>query len=233
MRIYIIRHADPDYANNTITPHGHNEAKALAKRMQKEGINKIYTSPLGRAVDTAKYTSELLGIEPNIEEWAREHPNLSIEFDGGKWFAINLHGQYIREDLSVLERNSWHKLPHFSNIDVLGTYNYVVKNSDEFIRRHGYKRIDGKYKCINPNTDKIAVFCHGGLGLTWLSHLLEIPLPLMWAGFWLPPTSVTTILLDRRLPDWAVPRCLSLGDTSHLYEAGLPILPRGIVANYC
>lgn len=28
MRLYIIRHADPDYPNNTITPAGHLEAKA-------------------------------------------------------------------------------------------------------------------------------------------------------------------------------------------------------------
>lgn len=30
MRLYIIRHADPDYPNNTITPEGHLEAQALA-----------------------------------------------------------------------------------------------------------------------------------------------------------------------------------------------------------
>ncbi len=29
MRLYIIRHADPDYPNNTITPEGHLEAQAL------------------------------------------------------------------------------------------------------------------------------------------------------------------------------------------------------------
>ena len=32
MRLYIIRHADPDYPNRTITEKGHLEAQSLAKR---------------------------------------------------------------------------------------------------------------------------------------------------------------------------------------------------------
>ena len=103
MRLYIIRHADPDYANNTITPQGHLEAKALAKRMQKEGIDRIYSSPLGRALDTMKYTAQILNIEPHIEPWTKEHSDIWIELENNKKvFAFNLHGEYIREDLSLL-----------------------------------------------------------------------------------------------------------------------------------
>jgi probable phosphoglycerate mutase len=47
LRLYIIRHGDPDYINNTITPQGHLEAQALAKRLEREGITRIYSSPLG------------------------------------------------------------------------------------------------------------------------------------------------------------------------------------------
>ena len=78
----------------------------------------------------------------------------------------------------------------------------------------------------------MAVFCHGGFGLTWLAHLLEIPLSLVWSGFWMPPSSVTTILFDERSQEWATPRCIGFGDVSHLYEAGLPVRPRGIIANF-
>ena len=55
MRIYIIRHADPDYENDTITPRGHLEAKALAERMLQENIDSI-CSPLQRARHTMNYT---------------------------------------------------------------------------------------------------------------------------------------------------------------------------------
>jgi probable phosphoglycerate mutase len=85
---------------------------------------------------------------------------------------------------------------------------------------------------VNPNKARIAVFCHNAIALTWLGHLLEIPMPLMWCGFWMAPSSITTILFEERSKEWAVPRCIGLGDTSHLYAAGLPIQPRSILENF-
>jgi len=41
---------------------------------------------------------------------------------------------------------------------------------------------------------------------------------------------VTTVLMERRSDDWAVPRCVAMGDVSHLYAAGLEVSPRGILA---
>lgn len=108
----------------------------------------------------------------------------------------------------------------------------IRKKSDEFLKELGYERIGGRYRIIKRNSDKVAVFCHNGFGLTWLAHLLEIPLSLMWTGFWLAPTSVTVVLFDERSDEWAVPRCLHLGDVSHLYHAGLEVKPRGIIANF-
>ena len=60
MRLYIIRHADPDYEHDTLTEDGHKEAQALAKRLASHGLDRIYCSPLGRAIDTARYTAEPL-----------------------------------------------------------------------------------------------------------------------------------------------------------------------------
>lgn len=45
MILYIIRHADPDYAHNTITPLGKEEALALGQRMSRVKLDRIYTSP--------------------------------------------------------------------------------------------------------------------------------------------------------------------------------------------
>ncbi|MCA1595762.1 MAG: histidine phosphatase family protein, partial [Chloroflexi bacterium] len=61
MRLYIIRHADPDYPNNTITEDGHKEARALADRLAAEKLDRIYCSPMGRAIDTARYTADRCG----------------------------------------------------------------------------------------------------------------------------------------------------------------------------
>jgi probable phosphoglycerate mutase len=235
LKLYLIRHADPDYANDTITPQGHLEAEALSERLTAEGIDVIYSSPLGRAVETAQYTASKLQLDIGIEDWAKELQEvipLHMQLEGyPPLHAFNLHGEEIRKDLSLMSYTGWSTLPHLQGTRMVQEFERVSAESDRFIQRLGYERIDGRYRCIRPNRNKVAVFAHGGLFLTWMAHLLAIPLPLVWSGFWLPPTSVTTILFDERTPEWAVPRCLGVGDVPHLYKAGLPVLPRGIIAN--
>lgn len=233
MRLYIIRHADPDFPNNTITPDGHLEAKALAKRLASQGLDRIYVSPLGRALDTVRYTSDILGLEANIEEWTQE---LDIKMEQSPWGSTshwNIPGEAIRSVTPLPTHSTWHEFPYIQNTPTPQVFEQLKKNSDEFIKRLGFERVGGKYRILKPgNREKVAVFCHGGFGLTWLAHLLEIPVTLMWTGFWLPPTSVTTILFEERSAEWAVPRCIGLADIHHLYESGLPVRPHGIIANF-
>lgn len=54
MLLYIIRHGDPIYAPDSLTPKGHLQAAALAKRLAVHGLDKIFASPLVRAQQTAK-----------------------------------------------------------------------------------------------------------------------------------------------------------------------------------
>lgn len=233
MRIYIIRHGDPIYETDTITPAGHLEAQAVACRMASHGLDRIYTSPLGRALATARYTADALEIEPRIEEWTRELSGWTVEPE--PWGALpawDLPGEVIRSGESLPTHDTWHTFPFFDRPEFRATLDEMKRNSDTFLSRHGYERVAGRYRCVQPNSEQIAVFCHGGFGLFWIAHLLEIPFPLVWSGFWLAPTSVTTILFDERSKDWAVPRCLGLGDVSHLYAEGLPVRPRGIRANF-
>jgi hypothetical protein len=69
----------------------------------------------------------------------------------------------------------------------------------------------------------VAVFCHGGFGLTWMAWLLGIPVAQAWSSFYLAPSSVTTILMDERSTERAVPRALAVSDVGHLYAEGLTI----------
>jgi broad specificity phosphatase PhoE len=234
MRLYIIRHADPDYDNDTITADGHKEAKALSKRLAPEGLDKIYCSPLGRAKATMKYTTDLLNADYNIEHWTKElWPEMRLE--GTPWgdiMAMDIPGENIRCEGNLPTHETWHQCASLKKYSILEAFEEVRKNSDNFLERHGYKREGGRYRILHPSEEKIAVFCHAGFGMTWLAHLLEIPVTLVWSGFWFPPSSVTTVLLEERSPGWAVPRCIGVGDVSHLYEAGLPVSSRGILANF-
>ena len=236
MRLLVIRHADPDYKNNTITPPGHLEAKALAAKLARDGLDAIHCSPLGRARDTMRYTAEALSLEPVIEEWTQEVWN-ELLVEGTPWKSLaawDHPGELYRADLEAARTSAWERMQYVSGAKarIDGTLSKIRDDSDAFLARLGYVRDGGSYLVERPSRKKIAVFCHGGFGLCWLSQLLEIPPALMWSGFWLAPSSVTTILFDERSEGRAVPRCIGLGDVSHLHEACLPVSTGGIKANF-
>ncbi len=72
MKLLMIRHADPDYTIDSLTPVGWQEAELLSERLTKENIKSFYVSPLGRAKDTASLTLKKLGQEAKEEPWLRE-----------------------------------------------------------------------------------------------------------------------------------------------------------------
>lgn len=233
MRLYLIRHADPDYENDTLTRAGHQEAQALAKRLASHGLDYIYYSPISRAQQSMQYTADLLKLEPIMEDWTREIDAWSVEPEGGGWIpAWDIPGEVFRGLDPLPTHTNWYARPPLDAPIYYEHYELFKSYSDAFIQRHGYERAGGRYRRIKPNTDQIAVFCHNGTALAWLAHLLELPPPLVWSGFWHAPSAVTTILFEERSEEWAIPRALSVGDVSHLYEARLPAQPRGIRGNY-
>ena len=232
MRLYIIRHADPDYAKDTITSAGHLEARALATRLNSEGITRIYVSSYGRAIDTARYTAERLALDYVVQDWLREIESFKVDRTAfGSSVAWNIPGTTIRRR-PLPTQEHWHDKAPFDNPVFQKVFGEIRRNSDGFLSRHGYERQDGAYIIKASNKERIAVFCHLGFGMTWLAHLLDLPVPLVWSGFFLAPSSVTTVLFDERSEELATPRCLSVGDTAHLQVAGLPVQPAGIIANY-
>lgn len=231
MLFYIIRHADPIYETDSITADGHREAKALADRMSKEKLTRIYTSPMGRAHATARYTEEATGIDARVEEWTLELPAPQVEQGPhGRISPWHIAGEIIRDLPDVCSSHAGiEQLPYLGDSPVAALAQDVRDRSDECFAHLGYRWEKERYRCIRPNQERVALFCHGEFGKVILSHLLRIPLPLLWCGLWLAPTSVTTVFFEQRSDDWAVPRCAGIGDTGHLYAAGLQVKPRGIL----
>ena len=66
MRIIFVRHGEPDYARDCLTEKGRLQALAAAERLREEGIEEIYSSPLGRAAETAAAASDALGLPVDV-----------------------------------------------------------------------------------------------------------------------------------------------------------------------
>ena len=233
MRLYLIRHADPDYPNGTITLNGHREASALAEHLKNFGIDEIYSSPLGRARHTAQYSANQLGLPIQIEDWAKELDSAWFDELDHSYADIEKPGYRALGVLPGLSR--WNLDGKAENLAITQNMQVICQGSDDFLARQGFTHSGSRmvYKTKSqPNTKKIAFFAHMGLELAWLSYLLGLPFLSLWDGFFVHPSSITTILFEERFPGKVVPRCIGMGDISHLVAAGLSPQPVGIVANY-
>ena len=66
MKLYYIRHGEPVYQPDILTPLGQRQAEAVAKRVALYGADTIYASSSGRAKLTAQPTCELLKKEMKV-----------------------------------------------------------------------------------------------------------------------------------------------------------------------
>lgn len=230
MRLYLIRHGDPDYKNDCLTDAGHTEAIALGEYIAEIGIDHLYNSPLGRARQTANHIATATGLKTTTLEWTSELPYLPVIEKGISYWDI--HGHLVRQPDYLDNPNQWNAISQFTEVPLKQIYQSIVKHSDEFLASLGYERQNGIYTVHCPSTLKVAVICHAAFSLLWLSHLLAMPLPLMWVGFHLHPTSITTVLFDEREPGTATPRCIGLGETPHLYQKKIPLSQVGVWGNY-
>jgi broad specificity phosphatase PhoE len=234
MRLHIVRHGDPDYEHDDLTPSGHLEARALAALFACEGLDEIYSSPLGRARRTASYTAEALGLPVAVEDWARELSELLDPSSGLMLWDFDpnlLAGKEEAERGELLWSGKWKATPPFDRAELGAALDRVTAGADLFMARRGYLRERGAYRVTAPDEKRVALFCHNGSGLAMLAHFLRLPVPAVWSSFFLHTSSVTTLLFEERRPGIATARCIGLSDQSHLRAAGLPDGASGLKAN--
>ncbi len=223
MKILLIRHADPDYEHDSLTERGVEEARLLARRLEKERIDYIYVSTMGRARETAKYTRELRQQDAEEMEWLQE-------------FDVPMHRADMEYDRSIpwdMLPDVWTKEEGFFNVHTfadadmfedspVGTrYKEVCGQLDGLLSRHGYEREGDYYRATRANDDVIAIFSHFGCGCVLLSHLLNISPTLLWHGFVAGPASITEVLTEERRKGIASFRVNHYGDTAHLDAVGM------------
>ena len=72
MLLFYIRHGDPIYKPDQLTPLGHRQAESVAKRLAMYGIDEIYSSTSTRAMQTAQPTCEYMKLELRTLDWMHE-----------------------------------------------------------------------------------------------------------------------------------------------------------------
>ncbi len=226
MLLYIVRHGDPIYETDTLTERGKLQAEAVGKRMFDAGIDRIFSSPMGRARETADPACRLLGLEKNIEPWTHEIEDERLTpFPDGKLKSITeLPNTYYRENGNIdLPYERTYECTGIRDSKMKSAVSYIEEHGKEFLERLGYKEENGIYRIIKPNEEKVALFCHAAFARAWLSVLLHIPLHIMWASFQYTHTGVTVIEFENHPNAITAPRCLCFSDVSHLYASGLDL----------
>ena len=220
MKLLIVRHADPDYAIDSLTKTGWIEAELLSQRLTKLKVKAFYCSPLGRARDTAKPTLNKLYRNAEICSWLQEFPPQVHKPDGHGTVAWDWLPQDWTPRSYFYSKDQWMAAPEFQAAGVADAYRRVTRELDKLLARHGYRRKGNLYRAITPNEDTIVLFCHFGLECVLLSHLLNCSPMIFWHGSCAAPSSVTTLITEERRPGCAYFRMSAFGDTSPLYAAG-------------
>ena len=229
MLLYIVRHGEPVYDPDRLTELGRRQAEALSHRLAVHGLDRIFTSPNGRARETAEPTCRALGISPETEPWMSEDLTWS-EFsnNGEEWSFMAADCREMKSDSMTSPGARWFDSPAFAHSSAPESgWQRIAAESDRFTERLGYVRSGSVYRIDRPSEERIAAFCHQGFGLTWLAYLLGIHPCLFWSSFDMTHSGVTVLHFENFASGYTAPRCLCLSDTSHIFASGLPLKYHG------
>lgn len=229
MLLFYIRHGDPVYSPDSLTPQGELQAAALAKRFGLYGLDRVYVSSSVRAQRTAEPTCRLLGLTPEILEWTNEKYAWrdfapTLENEKKNWaFRIPYFVQLFNSPQIRVLGKDWASDPVFRDYPFADGIDRIQRETDAFLSDLGYDHDPNAnlYTSECPNDQRVALFAHQGFGLVFLSCVLDIPYPQFATHFDMGHTGVTAIEFQK-CGDYFLPRVLELSNDSHLYREGLP-----------
>ena len=216
MVICLIRHADPDYANDTLTPKGLAEAELLARYLRDVPFTHIYCSPLERAQATMQPVLAGRDLLPVTLPWLAE---LDHRMGLGQ-AAWNVTCAQLDADETLAARITEFMRPQQTQL---------LAKWDELMAEHGFCRT-GRTYCrdvpVYPRRQLLAVFTHGGLLLTLLAGLFGLPLVQTYACTVYLPTGITHLEMLRGGEGFCELRMLSLAARPHIHVSDQLMLAR-------
>lgn len=154
--------------------------------------------------------------------------------------------KFLSDNPLLFDINRWQEVPLIANSDYKNQYDWISGRLDALLSLYGYHRegfyyqTDGASAPTNAymnydghtieymkNTDQnetvVVIFCHLGVMMTMISHLLNTTPFVLYHGVFVPPASVTVLSAEERIPGQAYFRAQMIGDTSHFRIAGEPV----------
>lgn len=262
MHLIFIRHADPDYNNDSVTEKGRKELELLSKRMAGFNATEVYVSPMGRAQRTAEAVLSSLNVDmtkPPVEvktlPWLREFSYDCKDPKTGKTRLCwdNLPRDYFFERKYRSDKK-WTDTKLMKSGDISGHYREVCDGLDEILSSWDYNRLSDDvpiYNCFphltheeaavdthllqnqkNLDDKKIVFVCHLGVMFAMISHLTGMSPVQLWQGFFVAPSSITVLGAEERIPGEVVFRVQRLGDVRHLESMGESASASGFFGNF-
>ena len=221
MRLLLIRHAEPDYSIDSLTPKGWEEAELLSRRMVKYTVRDFYVSPLGRARDTAACTLEKLGRTAETLPWLAEFRGRCPDPRTGSWrLPWDLPPRFWYALPGVTDIRTWADCPLFDQGDVREIWRETTDGADALLARYGLRKDGPVWLCEENRMETIAIFCHFGISMALLGYLTDISPMLLWHRTLALPSSVTEIVSEERVRGEISWRVTKVGDLTHLEAAG-------------
>ncbi len=234
MLLFYVRHGDPIYVPDSLTPLGLRQAEAIGKRLAMFGVDEIYSSTSERAKLTAKPLCELLKKDMTLLDFANENHAwrdlTCFRPDGTSrtWLFSDEETVSLFNTPEIYDLGQrWYEHPAF-NEEKYAEEKYkegierIREYSRDFLLSLGYERVGaGKYRVVKENEGRVALFAHAGFGLAFLSELVGIPYPAFTSHFDMCHSGLTVIEFKNE-GGFAYPKILTLSSDAHLYKEGLP-----------
>lgn len=239
MIVYFVRHGEPDYETDSLTEEGRRQAELVSRRLMKSGVDALYSSPLGRARETAVPTAEKSGLPVEILPWAYE---LSKESKTTMFTEQPTHLSWINGTywMQPAFRNGTHE--EFFELEAVqksgfkDRYHMIAEGLDAWLKDLGYERTEeGFYMPVRPNDKHVVLFCHAAMMRVLIAHLMNMPYQYVNFPFIGNFTGITTFSfhelkrvgtdeegnhftsLSTEDVEPLVPRMISYGDVGHMY----------------
>ncbi len=202
LKLFLLRHGKTLWnlegryqgiSDTSLTKEGIQQAKLAAKYLSKVNFSGIYSSPLGRALETSEVFKKVLKKGYMVRENLKE-----INF--GKWEGLKF--DEINEKYNS-DYHNWLKDP----------YTYPPTEGESFVSLT--KRALMELKKIseeNPDNSNILIISHGGLIVALLVYWLRIP-PEKWSSIIQSHGAINIVFLDKNFTYIS-----QVNFTGHLYR---------------